>query len=180
MVICDWAVRDVVFPKRGGSHQSGLSAFRTSQVNASFRTRSATHHRLFFEGCGQQMPVGFPRRHSLHREVRCLAKEPDISSQGRQAAIRSGRSKTRLSRKRLLDLARICANVNEVGAYLRSRGSSRAQYETIYSSTKVPLSSTGRRQKELDEAVKAIGRNVVGVRGEISNYRTSIAFVPTS
>ena len=27
---------------------------------------------------------------------------------------------------------------------------------------------TGRRQKELDEAVKAIGRNVVGVRGDVS------------
>src|ERR1700726_3405751 len=28
---------------------------------------------------------------------------------------------------------------------------------------------TGRRQKELDEAVKAIGRNVTGVQGDVAN-----------
>jgi NAD(P)-dependent dehydrogenase (short-subunit alcohol dehydrogenase family) len=28
---------------------------------------------------------------------------------------------------------------------------------------------TGRRQKELDEAVEAIGRNVIGVQGDVSN-----------
>ena len=28
---------------------------------------------------------------------------------------------------------------------------------------------TGRRQKELDEAVKAIGDNVIGVQGDVSN-----------
>ena len=33
---------------------------------------------------------------------------------------------------------------------------------------------TGRRQKELDEAVKAIGSNVVGVRWTSLNCRTSI------
>src|SRR5258708_1947086 len=30
---------------------------------------------------------------------------------------------------------------------------------------------TGRRQKELDEAVKAIGRNVAGVRGDVSKLQ---------
>src|ERR1700683_1160156 len=30
---------------------------------------------------------------------------------------------------------------------------------------------TGRRQKELDEAVKAIGSNVVGVRGDVSKLQ---------
>jgi NAD(P)-dependent dehydrogenase (short-subunit alcohol dehydrogenase family) len=30
---------------------------------------------------------------------------------------------------------------------------------------------TGRRQKELDEAVKAIGSNVVGVRGDMSKLQ---------
>ena len=30
---------------------------------------------------------------------------------------------------------------------------------------------TGRRQKELDEAVKAIGSNVVGVRGDVSKLK---------
>ena len=34
---------------------------------------------------------------------------------------------------------------------------------------------TGRRQKELNEAVKALGNNVVGVRGDVSKLRTSIA-----
>src|SRR6201987_5916024 len=28
---------------------------------------------------------------------------------------------------------------------------------------------TGRRQKELDEAVRAIGRNVTGIRGDVAN-----------
>ena len=28
---------------------------------------------------------------------------------------------------------------------------------------------TGRRQKELDEAVKAIGSNVTGIQGDVSN-----------
>src|SRR6478752_3481376 len=28
---------------------------------------------------------------------------------------------------------------------------------------------TGRRQKELDEAVKAIGRNVIGIQGDVAN-----------
>ena len=30
---------------------------------------------------------------------------------------------------------------------------------------------TGRRQKELDEAVKAIGSNVIGVRGDVSRLQ---------
>src|ERR1700732_1209118 len=30
---------------------------------------------------------------------------------------------------------------------------------------------TGRRQKELDEAVKALGNNVIGVRGDVSKLR---------
>ena len=34
---------------------------------------------------------------------------------------------------------------------------------------------TGRRQKELDEAVKAIGSNVVGARGTPPTCKTSIA-----
>ena len=34
---------------------------------------------------------------------------------------------------------------------------------------------TGRRQKELDEAVNAIGSNVVGVRGDVSKLQDSIA-----
>ena len=32
---------------------------------------------------------------------------------------------------------------------------------------------TGRRQKELDEAVKAIGNNVIGVQGDVANLATS-------
>jgi len=40
---------------------------------------------------------------------------------------------------------------------------------------------TGRRQNELDEAVKAIGTNVSGVQGDVSlNWSTSIAFTRPS
>ena len=36
---------------------------------------------------------------------------------------------------------------------------------------------TGHPQKELDEAVKAIGTNVSGVQGDVANWRTLIAFI---
>ena len=39
---------------------------------------------------------------------------------------------------------------------------------------------TGRRQKELDEAVKAIGSNVSGVQGDIAQLATSIVFTRLS
>jgi NAD(P)-dependent dehydrogenase (short-subunit alcohol dehydrogenase family) len=35
---------------------------------------------------------------------------------------------------------------------------------------------TGRRQKELDEAVQAIGTNVSGVQGDVANSPTLIVF----
>jgi NAD(P)-dependent dehydrogenase (short-subunit alcohol dehydrogenase family) len=38
---------------------------------------------------------------------------------------------------------------------------------------------TGRRQKELDEAVKAIGSNVVGVRGDVSKLQDLDRFYET-
>ncbi len=39
---------------------------------------------------------------------------------------------------------------------------------------------TGRRQKELDEAVKAIGANVSGVQGALPNWLTLIVFTRPS
>ena len=39
---------------------------------------------------------------------------------------------------------------------------------------------TGRRQKELDEAVKAIGTNVSGVQGDVAQLATLIVFTRPS
>jgi hypothetical protein len=39
---------------------------------------------------------------------------------------------------------------------------------------------TGRRQKELDEAEKAIGTNVSGVQGDVASWPNSIVFTRRS